>query len=432
MAIRDILIVSTVLVLAILALRRPWIGVMNWTWLSIMNPHRYAWGFAYDAPLAAIAAISTLVGLLFTKERRTPFQGAPTAWLLLLTIWISLSWLLGYDPVGDYPQWNKVMKIYFMTFVALSLLYTKHHIVAFAWVTAGSLAALASKGGYFTIVTGGNNRVWGPPGSFIEDNNEFALATILAIPLLHFLQLQLKKGWRRHVMSTIMLLCAFSAIGSQSRGALLAIVAMGVVLWWRSTRKSQIALIILLALIMILPFMPETWWSRMDTIQDYQQDASAMGRINAWLVALEVAKHNFFGGGMSYQHDAYFLAYGTYETTVRAAHSIYLQMLGNHGYIGLFFFLMMWLTTYGTAGKLRKLAQGEKEATWVAQLGAMVQVSLVAYAVGGAFLSLSYFDLPYNMMVMVVLARKWIENKAWEIEPKISFFEYAGLTRKKQ
>ena len=157
-----------------------------------------------------------------------------------------------------------------------------------------------------------------------------------------------------------------------------------------------------------------------------------MGRINAWLVALEVAKHNFFGGGMSYQHDAYFLAYGTYETTVRAAHSIYLQMLGNHGYIGLFFFLMMWLTTYGTAGKLRKLAQGEKEATWVAQLGAMVQVSLVAYAVGGAFLSLSYFDLPYNMMVMVVLARKWIENKAWEIEPKISFFEYAGLTRKKQ
>jgi hypothetical protein len=44
----------------------------------------------------------------------------------------------------------------------------------------------------------------------------------------------------------------------------------------------------------------------------------------------------------------------------------------------------------------------------------MMQVSLVGYAVGGAFLSLPYFDLPYNIMVMVVLARKWVERRAWE------------------
>lgn len=50
----------------------------------------------------------------------------------------------------------------------------------------------------------------------------------------------------------------------------------------------------------------------------------------------------------------------------------------------------------------------------------MVQVSLLGYAVGGAFLSLAYFDLPYNMMVMVVLARKWVENRSWETEPRQS------------
>jgi len=429
-AIRDILIVGIVLALAILALRRPWIGIMNWTWLSIMNPHRYTWGFAYDAPLAAIASVSTLFGLLFTKDRRSPFQGAPTVWLFLLTIWITLSWQLGYDPAGDYYQWTKVMKIYFMTFVALSLLYTKHHIAAFAWVTVGSLALLAAKGGYFTIMTGGDFRVWGPSGSFIEDNNHFALATIIAIPMLHFLQLQLDRGWRRHIMSAVMLLCAFSAIGSQSRGAILAIVAMGIVLWWRSTRKAQISLILLSAVILILPFMPEAWWERMHSIQEYQQDGSAMGRINAWLVALQVANHNFFGGGMSYQHEAYFLAYGVHETNVRAAHSIYLQMLGNHGYVGLFLYLMIWITTFLSAGRLRQLAQVETVATWVGQLGAMVQVSLVAYAVGGAFLSLSYFDLPYNLMVMVVLARKWVERRAWQTEPEIPFLEYVGFRKK--
>ena len=59
----------------------------------------------------------------------------------------------------------------------------------------------------------------------------------------------------------------------------------------------------------------------------------------------------------------------------------------------------------------------------------MVQVGLVGYAVGGAFLSLAYFDLPYDMMVMAVLARKWVETCGWERDPQISFLEYVGLRR---
>ena len=43
----------------------------------------------------------------------------------------------------------------------------------------------------------------------------------------------------------------------------------------------------------------------------------------------------------------------------------------------------------------------------------MCQVSLVGYAVGGAFLSLAYFDLPYNILILIVLARRWIKRKAW-------------------
>lgn len=431
MSIRDIVIVGIVLVLAAMAIRRPWIGVMNWTWLSIMNPHRYAWGFAYSAPVAAIAAASTLIGLLFTKEKRSPFQGAPIVWLFIFTIWVNLSWLLGYDPAGDYEQWAKVMKIYLMTFVAVALLFTKHHIMAFAWVTIASLAALAAKGGMFTLLTAGNHRVWGPEGSFIADNNTFALAVIVCIPMLHFLQLQLEEGWKRHLMSLTMLLCAVSAIGSYSRGALLALAAMGAMFWWRSSRKGMIGVAIFLGIVVMLPMMPDEWWARMDTIKDYEQDGSAMGRINAWLVAIEVAKDNLFGGGMSYQHHAYFTMYGTHETIVRAAHSIYFQILGNHGFPGLFLYIMIWATTYNSAGRLRSKTQATDEAKWAGELGAMVQVSLVAFAVGGAFLSLPYFDLPYNLMVMVVIANKWVEGRAWETEPKVSFLEYAGL-RKKQ
>lgn len=426
---RDLLILSIVGVAAILALKRPWIGVMLWTWLSIMNPHRFAWGIAYSAPLAAIAAGVTLLGLMMTKDRQHPFQGPPITWFFLFACWITLSWLFGMDPSGDYEQWNKVMKIYLMTFVAGMLIINKMQIMAFAWVTVGSLAILGAKGGVFTVLTGGNYRVWGPPGSFIRDNNEFALALIMTIPLVHFLQLQMKSAWLKHGLSATMLLCAAAAIGTHSRGGFLAIAAMSVMFWWRSSRKGLIGAMLLFSVLVALPMMPEHWWDRMSTISEYQEDGSAMGRINAWGVAYEVAKNNLFGGGMSYQHQVFFILYGTHETVVRAAHSIYFQVLGNHGFGGLFLFLAIWFSTYRTAGWLRKNARQQPEAQWAADLGAMLQVSLVGYAVGGAFLSLSYFDLPYNMMILAVAAQVWVKSRGWEREPKVSFLEYAGLGR---
>lgn len=429
MPLRDIIIVSIVLLAAFMAFRRAWIGVMLWNWLSIMNPHRYTWGFAYSAPLAAIAAGATLLGLLFTKERRSPFLGAPVGWFLALTIWISLSWLMGMDVTGDYGQWTKVMKIYLMTFVALMLLHNRYHIMAFVWVSTASVIILAVKGGIFTVLSGGAHRVWGPPGSFIADNNEFALAVILAIPLMHFLQMQLAKPWMRHAVTVAILLSVASALGSHSRGAFLALGAMGLIFWWRSSRKGPIALMLVFVVLVLLPMMPDEWWERMGTIQTYEEDTSAMGRINAWYVAWDVAKDKFFGAGMSYQYPEIFMLYGRFETHARSAHSIYFQILGNHGFVGLFLFVTLWFSTFRTAGWLRKNGGKLPETRWVVSLGAMAQVCLLGYAVGGAFLSLAYFDLPYNVMVMVVLAKNWVERRGWETEPTEPFLEYAGLRR---
>jgi len=426
---RDLLVLTIVIPAAIMALRRPWIGVLLWTWLSIMNPHRYSWGIAYEAPLAAVTAGCTVLGLLMTKDKQSPFQGTPVKIFVILAIWITLSWLAGIDTEGDYPQWSKVMKIYFMTLVAISLLKTKLQILAFAWVTAGSLAILGAKGGIFTVLSGGGHRVWGPPESFIYDNNHFALALVMTIPLLYMLQQGLGKNWHKLVATATMLLCAASALGSQSRGGLLAIVAMGVMFWWRSEKKAGLGIGILIAITVLLPLMPEEWWTRMNTIQSYEEDNSAIGRLNGWHVATQVALNNFFGGGMSFQHQIYFNMYGLYNTDTIAAHSIYFQILGNHGFVGLFLFLALWISTYRWAGWLRKNTPAIPEAHWARILGGMVQVSLVGYAVGGAFLSLAYFDLPYNMMVMVVLARKWVENRAWETEPKLSLREALGLTK---
>jgi len=426
---RDIIVMSIVMFAALMALKRPWIGVLLWTWLSIMNPHRYTYGFAYSAPVAAIAAGVTLLGFLMTRERQSPFQGAPAIWFTLFAVWITISWLMGLDIDGDYFLWTKVMKIFLMTFIALMLLKNSYQILAFVWVTTGSLALIGLKGGVFTMMTGGSYRVWGPPGSFISGNNELALALVMTVPLVYFVRSLLTNTLWRGVLLFTMVACAAAAIGSYSRGGLLAVAAMSVVLWWRSKSKLSLGLILIVAVLFVLPLMPESWWARMDTIQTYDEDMSARGRLNAWTVAWEVAKTHFFGGGMSYQHPQFFLEYGPYETVVRAAHSIYFQILGNHGFVGLFLFLAVWFSTYRTAGWLRRYTPEDPSAKWVPLLGAMVQVSLVGYAIGGAFLSLAYFDLPYNMMIVVTVTKRWVMRRGWETDPKESFWEYAGLRR---
>jgi putative inorganic carbon (HCO3(-)) transporter len=414
---RDLLILAIVIPGCIAALRRPWIGIMLWTWLSIMNPHRYTFGIAYSAPLAAMSVGAIVLGLMMTKERDTPFKGNPAVLLAVFMAWMTLSWLVGLDIEGDYEQWKKVMKIDVMVLIALAVLHDKKHIFALMWVCVASIALLAVKGGLFTIMSGGSYRVWGPPGSFIGGNNEFALAVVMTIPLLRFLQLQLSNAWARHAMTITMVLCAAAALGSQSRGALLAIVAMVLTLWWRGKNKIGVGAVLVVLAVALVAFMPDSWSDRMSTIQTYDDDASAMGRINAWWVAWNIAWHYPFGVGFNPATVDLFARFGPYPDVPRAAHSIYFQILGNHGYVGLFLFLGIWIASWRSAGWLRSRKDLPPEAKWTADLGAMAQVSLVGFAVGGAFLSLAYFDLPYNVAAMIVLTRVWVEKKSWLTEP---------------
>jgi len=414
---RDFLVLALVAAGALAALRHPWVGVMLWNWVSVMNPHRLTYSFAYNAPVAQTAAIATLVGLLLTKDRRmSPMKGAPMTYLALFVVWMTLSWAFGLDPQDDFTQWNKVIKVFFMIFVGMALMHSKTHVMALAWVCAGSLGLLGIKGGLFTIATGGGGRVWGPPGTFIADNNEFGLALIVTIPLLRFLQMQLTSFWGKQALTVTMLMCAAAALGSQSRGALLAISAMTLVLWWRGKSRFVGGVLIAVTAVVLIGFMPDTWTDRMNTMKTYEDDGSAMGRISAWWNAWNLAFHYPLGVGFNAARPELFARFSPYPDDVHAAHSIYFQVLGNHGFVGLALYLALWIAVWRSATWLRKHSPKTPEARWCADLGSMCQVSLVGFAVGGAFLSLAYWDLPYNIMMMLVVTRVWVQTKGWERE----------------
>jgi probable O-glycosylation ligase (exosortase A-associated) len=300
----------------------------------------------------------------------------------------------------------------------MMVLRTRQHIVALAWTLVIALGFYGVKGGIFTLFTGGHYRVWGPPDSYIEGNNELALALIVIIPLMRFVQLNTARRWVRHLLGVAMVLSAVAAIGSQSRGALVGIAAMVVVMWWRSEKKFVSGVALLGLGVAIIAFMPDMWSMRMDTILDYQDDASAMGRINAGWMAWNLASANFFGGGFAIYNAGVFALYAPVPDDVHAAHSIYFQILGEHGFVGLGLYLLLWAMVWFSAGRLRRVGKALPETQWLSDLGAMCQVSLAGFAVGGAFLSLAYFDLPYNVLLLVVIGSRWMDSKAWLREAK--------------
>lgn len=405
---RDFVIITLVLVGCLSALRQPWYGVLVWVWLSLMNPHRYSYGPAYDAPLAAMAVATTMIGLAVTKDKLSPFKQPPMVMLSIFVLWLTASWALGLDPEDDYDQWKKVVKVYFMVFVSLALIIERKQILVFSWVTTASLAILGMKGGIFTVITGGSYRVWGPPDTFIEDNNEFALALIMTVPLMRFLQTQSGNVWVRRILTVGMLLLVASGLGSYSRGALLASLAMSAVIWWRGTDRLRNAVVFVVVGLLLVGFMPEQWGNRMSTIETYEQDDSAMGRISAWWTAFNYAKDHLLGAGFNLARPDLFAKYSPLPESVHAAHSIYFQVLGNHGFVGLFWFLMIGALTWKVAADIRRISANKPELSWCYELGGMCQCSMVSYAVGGAFLSLAYFDLPYYVMVMLLATRRWL------------------------
>ena len=426
---RDLLMLCIVLGALPFALRHTWVGVLLWTWLSIMNPHRLAFGFAHDAPWAAVIAGVTILSLFITRDKLSIPWEPPVKVLFAFVIWMCVTTAFAFYPLLSWEQLNKVLKIQLMTAIAFVALRERKHIELFIWINILSIGFYGLKGGIFTIATGGTSMVWGPPGGFIEGNNEIALALVVTIPLMNFLRIIATRRLIRLGLLALMVLSAVAAIGTQSRGAFLAMLAMGLVLWSRSNRKLVTGVTVAILAVCIIALMPSSWEQRMSGIQDYEQDTSAMGRINAWRMTFNLANSRFSGGGFESYTPEIFAQYAPDPNDLHVAHSIYFSVLGEHGYLGLILFLLIWWLAFRTAGKIRKEALVPEETQWAFYLAGMCQVSMVGYAVGGAFLSLAYFDLPYNILVILVVTLRWLHEKRWETETQGVFGGMAPKTQ---
>lgn len=381
-----------------LIFRRAFIGVLAWSWLSFMYPHRLVYGFATSFPFLDVVAGATILSTLFSRDKKR-FPAHPVLVpFALYALWVCLTTVFSPNIDLAAEKLNTVMKAMLLGLMVPILITTRHRMMVLVMAIAGSFGFYALKGGAFTIATGGQFNVMGPHGTFIADRNDLALALVMAIPFFRFLNLRAPHKYLRLGALALMLGAAVSVIGSQSRGGFLAIAIVGLWLILTSRHRAGLLAAGILISTFAVSFMPESWWERMNTVQSYQEDDSAMGRLHMWRYSIELADDHPLGIGFrAFKMKDVAANYLPPSIKLRASHSIYFEVLGEHGYIGLFLFLFLYAATFFSFGHTRKLAR-KNGLDWAADLSSMMQASLVAYAAGGAFLEVASFDLAFQIV----------------------------------
>src|SRR5690606_38758124 len=177
-----------------------------------------------------------------------PVRAFTVLWAFFLA-WMVVTTIFALNPEAAREQLTKILKIQFFILLTMMLVNSRERIDQLIWVIVLSIGFFSVKGGLFTLLTGGSSKVFGPPGGFIEENNALAVATLMIIPLMHYLRLQATRRWVRMGLLGAMVLSVASVLGSQSRGAFVAGLVLLTLFWLKSKRKAVTAI----ALAVLIP-----------------------------------------------------------------------------------------------------------------------------------------------------------------------------------
>ena len=402
---RSLLMFCEMGVLLPLTAVHPFAGVILWNWVSLMNPHKLVSGPATGQPWALVIFLVTVLGLLFRPGSWKIAINRTTILFGVFLVGITITTLTAMAPDAA-TKWASVSKSILFLFITASLLTSTRRIHALVWTIVIAIGFFGVKGGGFTLMTAGANHVYGPPETMISDNNHLAAALVMLLPLMNYLRLHSRSAAIRIGLVVAMGLTTLSIVGSYSRGAMIGLAVLIGIVMLTNWRRVWIGLALGIVVAGMLNFMPQQWFDRMNTIQTYQEDSSATTRITMWQTAWKLAvAHPIVGSGFLGPYSRSVVDTVAPDKPARAVHSIWFELLGEQGFPLFFVWLAMMITGFSNCRHVSRLAGADPALQWARDLARALQLSIIAYAITGTFLSLSYWDGYFTLLVITAAVR---------------------------
>lgn len=423
---RDLLVLGAMLAFLPLGLSNAFIGYLLWGWAGLIALNSYVHGFMMVLPYVQIFALVTMGALLMRQGDRVDRIDINRTSVLMM-IFVAhglLVALLAYPGLGrNWELFGNIAKTVLFCLLMPVFASSRHRIHALIVMVALATSFHGALDGMKFIASGGGHNARGI--AKFGDNNHFALVLLMVLPMLFYLFQYSSRRIAKYGFGLVLPLTAFAVVATNSRGALIGLLAVVSWVLLKSRNKVIGFLFVLIGASGVILLAPDSWSDRMETIKSAQEDSSFMGRVTAWKVCSAIAvAHPFVGGGFravqspavwdEFQYEQGLL--GFVETPMSpvsgvAAHSIWFEVMGDMGLVGFLIFAALILNAFITRLEIQRMAKrlGPSH-RWAADLSDMLGASLIAFVVSGSLLSAAYFELPYIVMMLLEVLKQLLRK----------------------
>ena len=428
---RDLFFMALLPVMLYLMFQRPFIAVGMWIWTAMFFPNAWLYGMGASLRYNLIFTGVAMLGYAVQKDKPKVSFGTLGTLILLFFFWTTVSTALTVGlPEIAWEIWSRFSKVILLFVFVILIIDKKLHIDFFFGCVVLSIGFYGGLEALKFIASGGGHMIEGFAGHVLGDRNELALAFVITLPICAYLIGQYGQQSRliRFGLLGLMGLLVTAIIGTQSRGGFIALLGLAAYLFVKSDRKVLLGVLIVVLVGVLSTVVSSQWMSRMDSIGAAGEDASFMGRVVAWKLSFILAMNNpFFGGGfksleylpvwkmLSQDFFSYSFIYTADHlpdaNRARAAHSVYFQVLGEHGFLGLAIYLGFIVNAFLAAQRVAKAARRQLETQWIVAVAVTTQLCIFAFCLGGAGLSFAYFELLFAICAIVqVLQSRILPN----------------------
>ena len=352
----------------------------------------------------AVTLVSWIIAQAVNREKI--HWNSLCTWFLCYLLVIASSILTAGNNFRAYHAFEGLLVTFLMFFLLLNIVKTKDQLSKIIWLLLLVHVYYAIKG-IFNFALGGSGgglvTSGAVGGSFMGDENDFALALNAMIPFAFFMFQNQTSKFKRLFLIGSFLVLVLGVVSSQSRGGWVGLMAVALFCFMKSKRKLMNLGIAAMLGVAVLIFAPSSYWLQVESITD-TEEATANSRLNYWHAAVRMyIDYPITGVGAAngpMKMPYYVTGFRDPATQWgRTFHGTLPLVLAESGTLGIVCYLMLYITALrGLSGVRKRFSQDHRSDEWT--YASAITGGMIGWLTSATFLSAAYYPHLWSLYAM--------------------------------